>query len=322
MNTFFSKLLFVGCICAFVTTAQQVQASTTATLGLSGPRTTSVGQSIRIRAIISSEQSLNAIQGSLQYSKELLSVTNIAHGKSIIKYWQQEPNNDPGTGTISFTGGLPNPGFTGSSATVFEITAKARAEGTASIAFSENSQILANDGNGSVLSSTKQAITIQIIKAATPSQTPPPEQVDIPQDTTPPENLELLLGHDGNLFNGDWFAVFQATDADSGIDHYEIAEVSQKNNYPVDNEWIKATSPYRLQEQEQDTKVFFKAVDKAGNQSVTSHNHTVKPAILQIITTPTDWRFLIILVILLLFAVVLPIFVYHRKKQQADTVQK
>ncbi len=320
MNTHYLKFFLATALLVFTGTPAVSRAANT-NISLSSPHTASVGQSIRIRVLVSSDQSLNAAQGTVQYPKEFLSVTGIATGKSIIKYWQQEPNNDPGTGTISFTGGLPNPGYTGTGGTVFDITARALAEGKATVVFGENTQILANDGNGSVLDTSKQGATIQITKATTPDQetTPPAEPA---KDTTPPTDLELLIGHDGNLFNGDWFAVFQATDTESGIDHYEIAETSQKTPYPVDNEWIKATSPYRLQEQVKNTKIFFKAVDKAGNQSIISHDHIVKPPLLQMITTQTDWRFLVILAILLLLAVVLPIFVYNRKKQQAGTVQK
>lgn len=312
---FFSSLLIFLCL-----PSTSLAANTD--LSFSGPHTTAVGQTIRIRALVSSKQSLNATQGTIQYPKSILAVTGIITGKSIIKYWQQEPNNDPGTGTISFTGGLPNPGYSGSGGVLFDISMRALAEGKATVTFGENTQILANDGNGSALDTSKQGITIQITKALTPppgTNTPPAEPI---KDTTPPTNLELLIGHDGNLFNGDWFAVFQATDSESGIDHYEIAEVPEKTSYPTDNEWIKATSPYRLQEQGTNTKIFFKAIDKAGNQSVISHDHIVKPPLLQIVTAPTDWRLLIILAIILLLGVVLPIFVYRRKKQQTNAVQK
>lgn len=318
MNTYYIKLLaLLGLIIAFSATPFIAQANNTS-IQLSAPHTANIGQIIRIRVLVSSDTSLNVIQGTVQYPKGLLNVTSVATGNSVLKYWQQQPNNDPGTGIISFTGGLPTPGFMGTGGTLFDITARALAEGKADITVGEGTLVLANDGNGSVLSSTKQGTSIQISKGATTPVVPVPETV---RDTSPPSDLELVIGHDGNLFNGDWFAAFQGSDVTSGIDYYEVAEAAPNTAYPTGNEWVKAVSPYRLQEQEKNTKIFLKAVDKSGNESVISRDHIVKPPIFQTITAPTDWRLLIILAIILLIAIVVPIFVYHRKKQQVDTVQ-
>lgn len=283
------------------------------------PHTANIGQAIRIRVSVSSDTSLNVIQGTVQYPRALLNITSVSTGNSVLKYWQQQPNNDPGMGIISFTGGLPTPGFAGTNGIVFNITARALAEGKADITIGNSTLILANDGYGSVLNSNKQGATIEITKGAPIPALPVPEKIT---DTTPPSDLELVIGHDGNLFNGDWFAAFQGLDADSGIDHYEIAETPPNTTYPTNGEWTKAVSPYRLQEQEKNTKVFLKAVDKSGNESVISRDHIVKPPVFQTLTTAPNWQLLILLAIILLLAIVLPIFVYHRKKQQGSTVQK
>lgn len=278
----------------------------TAIFKLSGPKSAVVGQTIQVLVLLSTTTNINTVQASLSYSKELLSATNIGQGSSILHYWAQEPAADQSSGVISFSGGLPNPGFAGSNGRLIYINFKTKAIGQAHIFFNSTEALL-NDGKGTETPSIGDPYTLQI-NPTPPGQTPTP--ATIPADTTPPDHLELLVSHESELFNGDWFAVFQAEDSESGIDHYEIAETTESQAYPNEDEWVLASSPYRLHMQERNTNVFLKAVDKNGNRAVIHKAHKIKS-----ISFPTpNWRVLIILSVLAVIAALLPIFVYHRKK--------
>lgn len=286
-------------------------------LHISGPKSVALGQTFSVRLIMSSASSINAMSGNVQYSGELLGVQGVSYNRSIFKLWQQTPNNSPQTNQVVFAGGLPNPGFSGENGEIIQITFKARALGTATVQLLNNSQVLLNDGQGSRAEWSATPYTVQINKPETEPTPPPAEPSPVAKDTTPPTNLELLIGHDSHLFEGNWFAVFRAEDLESGIDHYELAEVDNSQTYPVDTDWRKVTSPYQLLKQEQGTKVFLKAVDKSGNISTISREH--KPTLISF--PRPDWRLLLILAVILALGLILPIFVYHRKKLEAS-VQK
>lgn len=90
---------------------------------------------------------INAVQGTLVFSPDKLSVIGISKSGSIFSLWTTEPTYSNSSGTVSFGGGLPNPGFTGASGKIITITFRARISGTGSVNWSSGA-VLANDGKG------------------------------------------------------------------------------------------------------------------------------------------------------------------------------
>ncbi len=90
---------------------------------------------------------INAADGTISFPTDLLRVVSISKASSIFKFWVQDPVYSNTDGTISFSGGLPTPGFIGSSGTAFSITFKALGSGVAKLKFTSG-DILANDGLG------------------------------------------------------------------------------------------------------------------------------------------------------------------------------
>lgn len=90
--------------------------------------------------------SANAAQGSINFDKSSLKVISISKG-SIFNLWTEEPTFSNSAGTISFGGGIPRPGYTGSGGTICTITFQAIKIGTAQVSF-VSGDILANDGKG------------------------------------------------------------------------------------------------------------------------------------------------------------------------------
>lgn len=91
--------------------------------------------------------SINAAQGILVFSPDKLSVMSISKTGSIFSLWTTEPTYSNSSGTISFGGGVPSPGYTGAPGKIITITFKAKVSGTASINWSSGA-VLANDGKG------------------------------------------------------------------------------------------------------------------------------------------------------------------------------
>ncbi len=123
----------------------------------------SVGDTIRIRVAVSSDSSINAVSAKITYSNEILSLTSISKAGSIVNLWAQEPSYSNSTGSANFEGVVLN-GYTGSSGTIVTLMFKAKAPGVASLRFSQAS-ILANDGNGTEISSTKGTGSVTVAQA-------------------------------------------------------------------------------------------------------------------------------------------------------------
>lgn len=103
--------------------------------------------------VSSIDQAMNAVQGVLLYPADKLSVVEFSKSGSIINLWVQEPFYNNGTGRLSFEGVALNPGFTGSAGRILRVTFRSKAEGTATLSFT-NVSVLANDGSGTnILSS-------------------------------------------------------------------------------------------------------------------------------------------------------------------------
>lgn len=259
-------LAFLLCTSSFSTHAWASSINTS--YKLQGPTSAARGSHIRIVVSVeSTTQAINAVQGTIQFPQRMIAIDAIQLDNSIIAYWQQQPTSDNNSGHISFTGGLPTPGYKGTNGTLFTILAHPIAIGTIRLVSNTSSIILANDHRGTILPTTQGMVEIISVEPGHPKPTPTPLNE---RDIEPPTHLQLVAGRDHHLFDNEWFAAFQAEDSGSGIDHYEIAEVDPNTTYPEENEWERAQSPHILKNQSRIERIFFKAVDKAGNEAVTS----------------------------------------------------
>lgn len=105
-------------------------------------------------------------------------------------------------------------------------------------------------------------------------------------DTTPPESLEIVSDpSNGNEIDRLPFISFNATDATSGIDHYEIKI--------DDGDFITVENPYQIEEiTSGEHTITVKAVDKAGNSKEESIVLNIVEVQSPIITKPKNGRYL------------------------------
>ncbi len=138
-----------------------------------------VGQTFSVGIRVSANQAMNAASGTLGFPTGLLQVTGVSKSGSIINLWVQEPTFSNATGTVDFEGIVFNPGYTGTSGTILNVTFKAISAGTAKLSITQGS-VLANDGNGTNMAASLGTASFTLVAATVP-ETPPP--------TAPPEAM-------------------------------------------------------------------------------------------------------------------------------------
>ncbi len=116
---------------------------------------------------------INASQGTISFSPDVLSVLKIDRTNSVFNFWLQEPSFTNSTGRVTFLGGSTS-GFAGTSLEVFRVTFKVKGIGKSDITFIDGA-ITASDGSGTNV--MKGTTGVQITSASqsniiaiTPSQ--------------------------------------------------------------------------------------------------------------------------------------------------------
>ena len=138
---------------------------------------------------------INAAEGSVVFDSAKIQITSISKSGSIFTIWAEEPKFSNAEGTMEFAGGVPNPGYSGSSGTVLTINFKAKAatiiKGYTDIVMISGA-ILANDGEGTnILASLGKATYfigpagIPIVTPLAPTGTQPVQEMVITSTTHP-----------------------------------------------------------------------------------------------------------------------------------------
>ncbi len=149
--------------------------------------TYSVGSTFAVGVYVGSQdRAMNAASGVVSYPEDLLEVTSISKNQSQMSLWVQEPSFSNTSGTVNYEGVVLNPGYTGAQGKVVTITFKVKAQGTASLSFTSGS-ILANDGAGTEILSSKGSAQFTLTPKPTPEVVPaaPIKEVSIPAIPAP-----------------------------------------------------------------------------------------------------------------------------------------
>lgn len=217
-------------------------------------------------------ESINALEGTISFPKEMMSPVSIIDGASIVSVWIDPPAIIGNT--VSFSGIIPG-GFEGvidpfqenalsvkKPGRVLRIIFEPKKEGIALFTPSLFQAYL-NDGNGTQL--TPETNPLYITTDATTEA-----YTFVVEDKTPPENFDIYLQQDSTVFDGKYFIVFSARDSESGIDHYEIME--------GDRTWEKGTSPFLLKYQPPQGILKVKAVDRSDNERISLYDTKIPEA--------------------------------------------
>lgn len=134
---------------------------------------------------------INSSEGTITFPANLFNVVSVSKGNSIFSIWVEEPSFSNGDGTITFNGGLPTPGYSGSSGSVISITVRAKQAGSGTFAFGDVA-VRANDGYGTNVLTSRSGKTITVAAPATPAPTPVPTPTPtppVPPTNTPPTTV-------------------------------------------------------------------------------------------------------------------------------------
>lgn len=232
-----------------------------------------------------SGECINAVDGVITYD-ETITPIDISIGKSIFPIWVETPIINKEARTITFAGGIPN-GYCGRvqgdpnlTNTIVELVFRApglqvgggEARNSARIGFGPETTAYLNDGIGSKATLTTYGTELAL-NDGIGSEIKDPWRGAVEDDVVVPEPFSISLERGETSFNGDYYIVFNTTDKQTGLSHYEVIEESSADSKlfsfgAATSPWIETRSPYVLQDQSLQSVIRVKAIDKAGNEYV------------------------------------------------------
>ncbi len=219
-----------------------------------------VGQQFEVRVVLDAQQDLiQSIEGVIVIPS-VLEVITINTERTIVDFWLQEPQLDSRS-RISFSG-IHTDGFIGSQGLVFTLIVESIGQGLVDVDLQDVQAVLVGDSGAQAM------IEIQPLTIRSTVDTPLKDFVSTQDDSMPPRPFVPLLAYDPLLHDGKTFVVFSTHDDESGVDYYEVLESSAGEDDPGTGNWVRATSPYVLQNQSSEVVVYVRATDKAGNVTI------------------------------------------------------
>ena len=217
------------------------------------------GDQFEVNILLNTDgENANAFGGMVTYPTDLLQLKEIRDGNTIVNFWVDMPTSTPSG--VLFSGITPG-GYQGQSGKIMSLIFTAKVVGQGNIGI-VNTQLLRNDGAGSEIPLTVSNFSFSIAAANGQGGVVVPEI----KNTELPEAFVPQVGQDPSVFDGKWFIAFAAEDKGSGIDHYEVKE--SKYTILDFSKWNIATSPYLLTDQNLESTIYVKAVDKSGNERI------------------------------------------------------
>ncbi len=122
----------------------------------------SVGETATVSFYVDTSNTfINNAESTISFSKDILDIVSINTSSSIFGLWVEQPSFSNTTGTITFNGGVANPGYQGSRGLLFSAVVKAKKTGTATFSFG-TSAVRANDGLGTDVLNQKTGVSISV----------------------------------------------------------------------------------------------------------------------------------------------------------------
>ncbi|MCA9366649.1 hypothetical protein KC887_00085 [Candidatus Kaiserbacteria bacterium] len=224
---------------------------------------------------------INAVDGVVNVSDNL-ELLDVSIGSSIFSMWVEQPTINKASHQVTFAGGIPN-GYCGRvegdprlSNVITELIVRAPLGNTASgtvgdISFAPESTVYLNDGFGTPAS--PQLYNSLVTITDTPGSEINDEwKLAVEEDTVPPAWFAILLSQNPA---GKYVVSFNSTDKQTGVDHYEVMEqpLEQFGTFTwgrANAPWVTARSPYELKDQSLNSAIYVKAIDKAGNETIST----------------------------------------------------
>ncbi len=291
----------------------------------------SITVAVRLDTDEAAGECINAVDGVITYSESIVT-DDISIGESIFPVWVEMPTINKENRTITFAGGIPN-GYCGRvqgdpnlTNTVVELVFRSPgmqvgggSERTAAlIQFTDQTTAYLNDGLGTKARLEKYGTTVSL-SPDVGTEIIDTWREEVQADTFLPEAFSISLEQDENTFDGNAYIVFNTTDKQTGISHYEVIEENSRESKlfsfgAANTPWEKTRSPYVLKDQSLNSLIRVRAIDKAGNEYIA----TLMPDESMRKAAPINFIVIGILTVvtLLIFAIMVSLGMRKRRKKR------
>ncbi len=230
------------------------------------------------------DECINTVDAVITYDEGIRAI-DVSRGESILSIWVEDPVIDETKHTITFAGGIPggyckralgDPSLTNVIAQIVFLspgfTVGAKENPSVKISVSPESRVLLHDGLGTEATLRTQDSVIALLSTAGPEGSDSWRD-EVANDVEPPSDFSITLTQDETAFSNKYFIVWNTQDKQSGIDHYEVMEEPLEDLYSftwgrADAPWKRVESPYVLEDQTLNSTLRVKAIDKAGNETI------------------------------------------------------
>lgn len=289
---------------------------------------------IRIMPDQTTGECINTVDAVISYSGNIQPI-DVSVGRSIFNLWVERPTINKEKKTITLAGGVTN-GYCGRvegdprlTNVVAEIIFRSPGmvvgggseDNLAIISFAPETQVLLNDGLGTRAELITLGSTITLLDGAGPGITDAWRD-NVRADTLPPEEFSITLTKDDITFNGRYYIVFNTSDKQTGLSHFEVTEesLSEQGLFKwggVGVPWLRVdANTYELKDQSLKSVVRVKAIDKAGNEYIAT---LIPDESLQTVSTNnlSTWAALAGLGFLMVIVLAAGIFLIIRRRRTA-----
>lgn len=241
-----NRAFYIPLLMLFVAVPWMASASTLSIV--SAPSTAGQEFSVVVRLLPEGEH-LNAVEGNIQIPVGF-SVSRISTGGSALTLWPVPPSFSRQGNEVTFVGGSPDGLSAEGKPLLFTLYLQAEKAGVYSLMPKDVAAYRA-DGAGTRISLNASPVSITI----GPDPVSPENQVD----TTAPNPVTAVLGHDASLFGNAPFVYFYGSDAGSGIAKYQTKEGWFAPYQDVGQYYVLADAG-------SNQPVWIRAIDNAGNE--------------------------------------------------------
>ena len=248
-----------------------------------------IGDIVMLDVYISTEgnEEINAVEGVIKIDGGH-KIKQLTTAGSVFDLWPNKPSYDSENSKISFVGGSASSVF-GNKLKLFSIVMEIESE--EKISFKpESVDAYLNNGIGTKINVENITTNLKINS----SEREPKDEFQniLFGDKESPNDFDILIGRDDDTYEGKYFATFNTTDDETGIERYEVIEGDSKTP-------ILTGTTYVLQDQSLQGKLIVKAFDHAGNVKIKEIN--VADNIFE--DKPINWFGIIFVVLLVVIAV-------------------
>jgi len=209
---------------------------------------------------------INTLEVSCNFPTEKFDLKNILTGDSLLNFWIQKPEikND----VLHLIGTIPA-GYLGNNGQILTLVFQPKTTSTVL-----DVEILNNENNPSRVFLNDPLATEKIIQSKNYSLNLPTNTNSEPAanliDVKNPEPFDIAISPSMSLPINNVFVIFNANDADSGIDHYEMAQAGATNDFYNDPDlhWQKVESPAVINIAQAKQFLAIKAIDKSNNITI------------------------------------------------------